>query len=50
MFTQESTEYLSVFKEFLVRQQIQTGDPKIDDLIGAINRELSLRAERGSVH
>lgn len=50
MLTEEPTKYLSLFKEFLVQQQIKNGDPSIDGLIAEINRELSLRTERGPVH
>lgn len=49
MLTEEPTKYLSLFKEFLVQQQIKSGDPSIDELIAEINRELLLRTARGPV-
>ena len=49
MLTEEPTQYLSRFKDFLVQQQIKTDDPKIAELIAEISRELSLRTERGPV-
>jgi len=43
MLTEETTKYLSVFMEFLVEQRVKTRDPKIEELIAEINRELSKR-------
>lgn len=49
MLTEETTQYLSTFKEFLVEQQLKTNDPAIRELLDQINRELSKRMERGPV-
>jgi hypothetical protein len=49
MFTEETTQYLSAFKEFLAEQQSKKDDPAIGELIAEINRELLKRMERGPV-
>jgi len=49
MLTEETTQYLSTFKEFLVAQQLKTKDPAIRELLEEINRELLKRTERGPV-
>jgi hypothetical protein len=43
MLTEETTEYLSVFKAFLVEQQAKTSDPRIEILLAEIDRELANR-------
>jgi hypothetical protein len=43
MLTEETTEYLSVLKDFLVEQQSRTGDPRIEILLAEIDRELASR-------
>ncbi|HEY5543724.1 MAG TPA: hypothetical protein VIM04_10770 [Candidatus Binatia bacterium] len=49
MLTEETTQYLSRFKEFLVAQQMKTNDPAIRELLDEVNRELLKRMERGPV-
>jgi len=50
MFTDEPTQYLSAFKEFLLEQQSRKDDPAITALIAEITHELLKRTERGLVH
>ena len=49
MLTEETTQYLSSFKEFLLAQQLKTKDPAIRELLEEVNRELLKRTERGPV-
>ena len=44
MFTDEPTQYLCVFKEFLVKQQSKNEDPALSSLIFEIDRELWKRS------
>ena len=43
MITEETTKYLSIFMAFLVEQRLKARDPKIEELIAEVNRELSKR-------
>ena len=49
MFTEEPTQYLSAFKEFLLEQQLKRDDPALTALIAEITREIVKRIERGPV-
>ncbi len=49
MLTEETTQYLTSLKQFLVEQRLKTKDPLVRELIAEINRELSRRMERGPV-
>ena len=49
MLADETTQYLTSLKEFLVKQRLKTQDPIVGELIAEINRELSRRMERGPV-
>jgi hypothetical protein len=51
MLSDESTQYLFVFRAFLFNERVKTRDPVIEALIEAINRELARRrtAMAGSI-
>jgi hypothetical protein len=43
MFNEDPKEYLIAFKDFLLAQQAETGDPAAAALIAEIDRELLKR-------